>query len=124
MKKLVWLACLVAVGSLTQLAATSAEPQPTQNAPTPGRERTYYIAAEETEWDYAPLGINMMSGEPFAGTSAAYTQPGPNHIGHLYRKAVYREYTDGTFATRKPRLPQDEYPVSYTHLTLPTILRV
>ena len=71
--------------------------------------RTYYIAAEETEWDYAPLGIDMMTGKPFEGTAAAYTQPGPNHIGHIYRKAVYREYTDATFATRKPRAPQDEY---------------
>jgi hephaestin len=71
--------------------------------------RTYYVAAEEIEWDYAPLGIDMTTGKPFEGTAAAYTQPGPNHIGHVYRKAVYREYTDGTFATRKPRPPQDEY---------------
>jgi len=109
-KRLVWAACLVAVASLTQLAATSAGPQPRQDAPTAGGvERTYYIAAEETEWDYAPLGIDMMTGEKFAGTSAAYTQPGPNHIGRLYRKAIYREYTDATFATRKPRPKQDEY---------------
>ena len=71
--------------------------------------RTYYIAAEETDWDYAPLGIDIMTGKPFEGTAAAYTQPGPNHIGHVYRKAVYREYTDGTFTTRKPRAQQDEY---------------
>ena len=110
MKRLVWAVCLVAVGGLTQLAATSAGPRPMQDAPTAGgRVRTYYIAAEETEWDYAPLGIDMMTGEPFAGTAAAYTQPGPNRIGRLYRKAIYREYTDGTFATRKPRPPQDEY---------------
>ncbi len=110
MKRLVWAACLVAVGSLTQLAATSAAPPPMQDSPTAGGVvRTYYIAAEETEWDYAPLGIDMMTGEPFAGTAAAYTQPGPNHIGRLYRKAVYREYTDATFATRKPRPPQEEY---------------
>src|SRR6187431_836561 len=110
MKRLVWAVCLVAVGSLTQLAATPAAPRPKQDSPTAGgRVRTYYIAAEETEWDYAPLGIDMMTGEPLAGTAAAYTQPGPNHIGRLYRKAVYREYTDATFATRKPRPPQDEY---------------
>lgn len=71
--------------------------------------RTYYIAAEETEWDYAPLGVDMMTGKPFEGTAAAYTQPGPNHIGHIYRKAIYREYTDATFATRKQRPPEDEY---------------
>jgi FtsP/CotA-like multicopper oxidase with cupredoxin domain len=112
MKGLIWAVCLFGLGGLAQLAATSARPrpQPQQNPPTAGGVvRTYYIAAEETEWDYAPLGIDMMTGKPFEGTAAAYTQPGPNHIGHVYRKAVYREYTDDTFATRKPRAPQDEY---------------
>ena len=110
MKGLVRAMCVVAAVSLTQVAAPSAGPRPMQDSPTGGGlVRTYYIAAEETEWDYAPLGIDMMTGKPFEGTSAAYTQPGPNHIGRLYRKAVYREYTDATFATRKPRPPQDEY---------------
>jgi manganese oxidase len=109
-KRLLWAACLVAVGSLTQLAATSAAPRPMQASPTAGGlVRTYYIAAEETEWDYAPLGIDMMTGKAFEGTAAAYTQAGPNHIGRVYRKALYREYTDATFATRKPRPPQDDY---------------
>src|SRR5580700_997826 len=110
MKGLVWAVCLFGVGGLAQLAATSARLRPKQDLPTAGgRVRTYYIAAEETEWDYAPLGIDIMTGKPFEGTSAAYTQPGPDHIGHVYRKAVYREYSDGTFATRKTRPPQDEY---------------
>ena len=115
MKGLVWAVCLFGVGGLAQLAATSARPRPKQDLhaavpPAGGRVRTYYIAAEETEWDYAPLGIDMMTGKPFEGTAAAYTQPGPNHIGHVYRKAVYREYTDGTFATRKPRAPAGRIP--------------
>ena len=110
MKGLIWAVCLFAVGGMAQLAATSARPRPKQDPPTAGGHvRTYYIAAEETEWDYAPLGVNMVTGKPFEGTAVAYTQPGPNHIGHVYRKAVYREYTDGTFATRKPRPPEDEY---------------
>jgi manganese oxidase len=109
MKALMWAVCLFAVGGLAQLAATSARPLPQNPPAAAGAVRTYYIAAEETDWDYAPLGIDMMTGKPFEGTSAAYTQPGPNHVGHIYRKAVYREYTDGTFATRKPRAPQDEY---------------
>ena len=110
MKRLIWAVCLFGVGGLAQLAATSARLQPQQNPPTAsGAVRTYYIAAEETEWDYAPLGVDMMTGKPFEGTAAAYTQPGPNHIGHIYRKAIYREYTDATFATRKQRPPEDEY---------------
>jgi FtsP/CotA-like multicopper oxidase with cupredoxin domain len=110
MKRLVWAVCLFGAGGLAQLAATSARPRPQQDLPPAGgRVRTYYIAAEEINWDYAPLGIDMTTGKPFEGTAAAYTQPGPNHIGHIYRKAVYREYTDGTFTTRKRRAPQDEY---------------
>ena len=110
MKGPVWAVCLFGIAGLTELTATSAAPRPMQDVSTAaGVVRTYYIAAEETEWDYAPLGIDMMTGEPFAGTAAAYTQPGPNHIGRHYRKAVYREYTDATFATRKARPPQDEY---------------
>ena len=110
MKRLIWAVCLFGLGGLAQLAAISARLQPQQNPPTAsGAVRTYYIAAEETEWDYAPLGVDMMTGKPFEGTAAAYTQPGPNHIGHIYRKAIYREYTDATFATRKQRPPEDEY---------------
>jgi len=110
LKRLIWAVCLCGVGGLTQLAASSARLQPQQNPPTAsGAVRTYYIAAEETEWDYAPLGVDMMTGKPFEGTAAAYTQSGPNHIGHIYRKAIYREYTDATFATRKQRPPEDEY---------------
>jgi FtsP/CotA-like multicopper oxidase with cupredoxin domain len=109
-KRLVWAVCVVGIGGLAHLAATAAGPRPVQDVPaTAGLVRTYYIAAEETDWDYAPLGIDIMTGEPFQGTSAAYTQPGPNHIGHVYRKALYREYTDATFGTRKPRAAQDEY---------------
>jgi FtsP/CotA-like multicopper oxidase with cupredoxin domain len=106
----VWAVFLFGVASLAQLAATPAARQAKDDAGAAGgRVRTYYVAAEEVEWDYAPLGVDMTTGKPFEGTAAAYTQTGPNRIGHVYRKAVYREYTDATFATRKPRPPQDEY---------------
>jgi hephaestin len=109
MKGVVWAAFLIAAGGLAPLAATPAAPQAKNEIGATGRVRTYYVAAEEVEWDYAPLGIDMETGKAFAGAAAAYTQPGPNRIGHVYRKALYREYTDATFATRKPRPPQDEY---------------
>jgi manganese oxidase len=108
MKGVVWAVVLLGVGGLAQLAATPAAPQ-AGNVGATGRVRTYYVAAEEVEWDYAPFGMNMTTGKAFEGTAVAYTQPGPNRIGRIYRKALYREYTDGTFATRKPRPPQDEY---------------
>jgi hephaestin len=107
---LVWLVLLFAVAGVAQLPATPAAAQARDDSgATGGRMRTYYVAAEEVNWDYAPLGIDMTTGKPFEGTAAAYTQPGPNRIGRIYRKALYREYTDGTFATRKPRAQQDEY---------------
>src|SRR5438045_4582780 len=109
MKGMVWAVCLFAVGGLAHLAATPVAPQASKASGATGRVRTYYVAAEEVEWDYAPLGMDMETGQAFEGASAAYTQSGPNRIGHVYRKALYREYTDATFATRKPRPPQDEY---------------
>src|ERR1043165_4256842 len=108
MKGVVWAVFLFAIAGLAQLAATPAAPQ-AKNVGVTGRVRTYYVAAEEVEWDYAPLGMDMTTGKAFEGTAVAYTQPGPNRIGHVYRKALYREYTDATFSTRKPRPPQDEY---------------
>ena len=32
-----------------------------------------------------------------------YTTNGPKRIGHKYKKAMYQEYTDATFATKKER---------------------
>jgi hephaestin len=111
MKGVVWAVVLIAVGGLAQLAATSAARQADAGA-TGGRVRTYYVAAEEVDWDYAPLNVDMTTGatgKPFEGAAMAYTQTGPNHIGRIYRKAIYQEYTDATFTTRKPRAPQDAY---------------
>lgn len=108
MKGLVYAVCLCGVAGVTPLSATSARAQADPGA-TGGRVRTYYVAAEEVDWDYAPLGLDMGTGKPFEGTAAAYTQAGPYRIGRVYRKAIYREYTDGTFTTRKPRAAQDDY---------------
>ena len=110
MKGRAWAVVLVGAGGLAQLAAIAAAPQARDDiGATGGPVRTYYVAAEEVEWDYAPLGIDMTTGKPFEGTAAAYTQPGANRIGRIYRKALYREYTDATFATRKPRAQEDDY---------------
>ena len=83
------------------MAFTSGE-APAANAAT----RTYYIAADEVAWDYAPSGINQITGEPFGEMENVFVQQGPRRIGRVYVKALYREYTDATFATLKPRPPQ------------------
>ena len=74
-----------------------------------GKTRTYYVAADEVNWDYAPSGRDEAMGMPFDEVGAAYTESGPHRIGRVYRKAVYREYTDATFTTLKMRGPEDQY---------------
>jgi hephaestin len=75
---------------------------------SPGKTRTYYIAADEVDWDYAPGGVNKMMGMKFDGYSKVFTERGPHRIGTVYRKALYREYTDDTFSQLKPRLAEWE----------------
>ena len=75
-------------------------------AVTPGKVRTYYIAAEEVLWDYAPTGSNQITGQPFTDDENVFVQNGPARIGHVYRKALYRGYTDATFTTKLPADPQ------------------
>jgi manganese oxidase len=73
----------------------------------PVTTRTYYIAAEEVEWDYAPTGINQVTGNPFGATENVYLQNDTNRIGRKNVKAVYREYTDAGFTKLKPRESAD-----------------
>src|SRR3990172_6947637 len=72
----------------------------------PGKVRTYYIAGDEVEWDYAPLGYNAITGEPFGEEENVFVANGPYTIGSVYVKALYREYTDATFTSLKPRPPE------------------
>jgi len=68
---------------------------------TPLQVRTYYIAADEVVWNSAPNGRNL-TGTPRLENEGA-SQP------TVYRKAIYREYTDATSSTLKPRRPQWEH---------------
>ncbi len=70
---------------------------------------TYYIAADEVEWDYAPSDMNKMMGMKFGGYPLTFVEQGPHRIGKVYRKAVYREYTDESFSHLKPRAPEWEH---------------
>jgi FtsP/CotA-like multicopper oxidase with cupredoxin domain len=64
---------------------------------------TYYIAADEVQWDYAPHAKPLFPG----GDSDLVRLP--REISTIYTKALYREYTDDTFKTLKPRLPEWEH---------------
>jgi FtsP/CotA-like multicopper oxidase with cupredoxin domain len=76
---------------------------PIVSGQSPGKTRSYYIAADEVDWDYAPGGVNKMMGMKFEGYSKTFVEKGPDRIGTVYRKAIYREYTDETFKQLKPR---------------------
>uniref|UniRef100_A0A672VA33 Coagulation factor VIII n=1 Tax=Strigops habroptila TaxID=2489341 RepID=A0A672VA33_STRHB len=52
---------------------------------------THYIAAEEMDWDYAPVK-NMTS---------LFLEAGPQRIGSRYKKVMFVEYEDATFKKRK-----------------------
>lgn len=73
--------------------------------------RTYYIAAENVLWDYAPsYPVNRMTGKPFTKGAEVFVQGNDSdRIGHKYWKALYREYTDETFTTPKPQAPEWEH---------------
>jgi hephaestin len=74
-----------------------------------GKTRTYYVAAVEMNWDYAPSGRDEAMGMPFDEIAKLYTESGPHRIGRVYKKAIYREYTDAMFSTLKMRPPDEQY---------------
>jgi FtsP/CotA-like multicopper oxidase with cupredoxin domain len=94
-------AAAVVVAAGAWIAVTAAAPAP--------RTRTYYVAADEVEWDYAPAGRDLLTGQPWDSVSGAFMEAGPRRMGRKVLKALYREYTDSTFRTVAPRPPQWEY---------------
>lgn len=73
------------------------------------RTRTYYIAADEVTWDYAPSGRNQITGQPFDDVERPFVEAQPHSVGKVTLKALYREYIDSTFKTLKPRPPAWEH---------------
>ncbi len=98
-------AFLLLTGFSAQLSST----QQVTPKPGGGKVRTYYVAAEEVEWDYAPDGIDHMTGKPFEDYAKVHTERGPHRIGTKYLKACFREYMDDTFQKLKERKPEDYY---------------
>ena len=94
---------------LMGLLAVSAFVPAASPGDTTGRTRTYYIAADEVTWDYAPGGINQITGKPFGDAESFWVASGPRQIGKVVKKALYREYSDATFAQLKPRPKEWEH---------------
>ncbi|HET6276115.1 MAG TPA: multicopper oxidase domain-containing protein [Candidatus Cybelea sp.] len=70
-------------------------------APAVAAERTYYIAADEIVWNYAPSGTNVLTGAPLA--------PNKLQLGYRYRKIVYRGYSDASFRMPEERAADERY---------------
>lgn len=70
----------------------------------------YYVAADPVDWDYAPGGRNLISGAEFSPLEQNWMGQGPDRIGRIYRKALYRGYTDSTFSQLAAR------PAEWEHL--------
>ena len=75
-----------------------------------GHLRTYYIAADEVDWDYAPQHRDLITGEKFHFQDLPDSKGMLDANATLYRKARFREYTDSTFGTLKSRTD------AWTHL--------
>jgi len=98
MRRFGWLAALAVLLSSSSFAQLAG-----------GKIHTYYVAADEVEWNYTPLAVDQMMGTPFMDFAKLYTERGPHRIGSTYRKAIYREYTDEMFSTLKSRPAEWEH---------------
>ncbi|XP_018617415.2 ceruloplasmin [Scleropages formosus] len=61
--------------------------------------REYFIGIKEIQWDYAPSGKNLILNKTVVEdeNAAEFLAQGENRIGRVYKKAVYFQYTDGSF---------------------------
>jgi FtsP/CotA-like multicopper oxidase with cupredoxin domain len=93
-----------ATAQMAMQTSPKAIPAPKKTAAlAPGKVRSYYIAADEVKWDYAPRGRNL------TGTPAVENESAEGGRSTIFLKAIYREYTDASFKTLKPRPPEWEH---------------
>src|SRR5215470_16714499 len=74
-----------------------------------GQTRNYYVAADDVMWDYAPGGVNQVTGKAFGEAESFWVAAGPHQVGKVFKKALYREYADATFRQLKPRPKEWEH---------------
>ncbi|KAM9436458.1 ferroxidase HEPHL1-like [Clarias gariepinus] len=63
--------------------------------------RTYYIGIREDFWNYSPSDRNQIKDIDITHDlhASKYLVQGQTRIGSVYKKALYKEYTDDTFTT-------------------------
>ncbi|XP_027637273.1 ceruloplasmin isoform X2 [Falco peregrinus] len=75
------------------------------------RIRQYFIAAEEIIWNYGPSAVNHFTGQELITDSESriFFEQSETRIGGSYKKAVYKEYTDGSFTEHKKSLTEEAH---------------
>ncbi|MBN3306769.1 HPHL1 protein, partial [Amia calva] len=70
-----------------------------------GATRPYYIGIREATWDYAPSGQNLITGQDVGEDEHAsvFLQRSQRTIGSQYKKALYHEYTNGSYTEEIPK---------------------
>ncbi|MBC5805955.1 MAG: copper oxidase [Candidatus Eremiobacter antarcticus] len=71
-------------------------------SPAEAAVRSYFIAADEVVWNYAPGGQDQISGGRVPPLP-------PSALGWRFRKVIYRAYTDASFTTLASRPASDAY---------------
>ncbi|KAM5128517.1 hephaestin isoform 6-T6 [Callospermophilus lateralis] len=74
--------------------------------------RIYYIMAEEVEWDYCPdrsWELEWYNKSEKESYGHIFLSNKDGLLGSRYKKAVFREYTDGTFRIPRPRSGSEEH---------------
>ncbi|KAJ7310482.1 hypothetical protein JRQ81_007404 [Phrynocephalus forsythii] len=66
-----------------------------------GAIREYYLGIHEVTWNYAPSQKNTITGQSIADDlkAAKFLQSAENRIGSIYKKSVYKQYSDSTYAS-------------------------
>ncbi|XP_040006414.1 ferroxidase HEPHL1 isoform X1 [Xiphias gladius] len=69
------------------------------------KERIYHVGIIEDSWDYAPSRKNLLNGKHVENDEHAsvFLERGPHRIGSVYKKAMFRQYTDATYSVQAPR---------------------
>jgi manganese oxidase len=101
--------CLTALLLVTAVTIHRSMTTPQDTSAHRNRVRTYFIAAEEVAWDYAPSDRNEAMGRPFDEFEKNYMERAPEKIGRTYKKAIYREYMDATFSKVQTRTDEQQY---------------
>ncbi|XP_054830441.1 ferroxidase HEPHL1 [Eublepharis macularius] len=100
-------------GGMKQLYKVKACHRAAEDRRQYGTIRTYLIAAEEVEWDYAPDKSWAEKKEDSAHKEESYGHVFVNHdedhIGSKYKKVVFRAYESGDFTEHKKRTPEEQH---------------